>query len=68
MRYEELVASPAEVATQVADALELDGARLAAAFSQAHGRSVGNFRRLSAQELEDIDREAGPLLRELGYG
>ena len=68
IRYEELVTSPAEVAKRLAADLELDPAPLAAALSQAHGRSVGNFQRLSAQELADIEREAGPLLRELGYG
>jgi hypothetical protein len=62
------VTSPADVATRLASALELDPVRLAAALSRAHTRSIGNFRRLSAEELADVEREAGPLLRELGYG
>jgi hypothetical protein len=33
-----------------------------------HSRSVGRWRRdLTAEQVADVEREAGPLLRELGY-
>ena len=36
---------------------------------RAHDRSVGRFRsELDEEQLADVEREAGPLLRELGYG
>jgi hypothetical protein len=68
IRYEQLVTEPAAVAERVASALGLDRAPFAAAFAKAHSRSMGNWQRLSEQELADIEREAGPLLRKLGYG
>jgi hypothetical protein len=38
------------------------------ALEGAHAHSVGRFRNdLSPEQLEDVEREAGPLLKELGY-
>jgi hypothetical protein len=36
--------------------------------SRVHARSVGRYRRdLTADQMRDVEREAGPLLAELGY-
>ena len=67
IRYEELVTRPGEIAERLAAMLEVAPDPLAATFAGAHSRSVANWRRLSAQELADIEREAGPLLAALGY-
>ena len=69
LRYEELVADPDGTATRVGAFLGVaDVGALAAAFRRAHGRSIGRYRAdLTPEQLADIEREAGPLLRELGY-
>jgi hypothetical protein len=67
VRYEQLLTEPAAVAEVLGAALGLDPAPLATALARAHSRSIGNWRRRSAQELADIEREAGALLRELRY-
>jgi len=67
VRYEELVTEPATAAARLGATLELDPGPLAAAFANAHSRSIGNWRRLADQELAAIEGEAGGLLRELGY-
>ena len=64
MRYEELPAS----ADRLAAHLGLDPAPLAAALAAAHAQSVGRWRRdLTEEQVADVEAEAGPLLRELGY-
>jgi hypothetical protein len=69
LRYEELTASPADVAERLAAELELDAAPLAASLGKVFDRSVGRWQRdLTAEQLADVEAEAGPLLRELGYG
>ena len=66
IRYEEL-GEPA-VAARIAEHLEADAADLLSALSRAHTDSVGRWRRdLSAEQLSDVEAEAGALLRELGY-
>jgi hypothetical protein len=66
--YEEIAADPAEAAERVAQRLESDPAPLAEAFGLVHGRSIGRWRKdLTAEQVEDVEREAGTLLRELGY-
>ena len=61
---EELVGS----AGPLAEHLGLDPALLADALAEAHTASVGRWRReLSEEQLADVEAEAGPLLRELGY-
>lgn len=68
LRYELLVGEPEVAATRLAEHLELDPGLLARTLTRAHDRSVGRWRRdLSAQQLADVEREVGPLLRELGY-
>lgn len=68
LRYEQLVADPAAAAELLAEHLSLAPASLAASLAAAHGRSVGRWRSdLTAEQLADVEREAGPLLRELGY-
>jgi hypothetical protein len=68
LRYEELTASPGEVAARLAAELELDPRPLAASLGKVFDRSVGRWRRdLTAEQLAVVEAEAGPLLRELGY-
>ena len=41
---------------------------LVSALGRAHAGSVGRYRsELTAEQLADVEDEAGPLLRELGY-
>jgi Sulfotransferase family len=68
LRYESLVADPAAEAERVAAALDGDAGALGAAFDAAHGESVGRWQRdLTADQLADVEAEAGSLLAELGY-
>jgi hypothetical protein len=68
IRYETLVADPAATATTLAAHLGSDPGPLLDVLSQAHDRSVGRWREtLSAEQVADIEREAGPLLRTCGY-
>ena len=68
IRYEDLVTDPAAVAALLARHLEVPVEPLAAALGRAHASSVGRYRtELGAEQLEDVEAEAGALLRELGY-
>ena len=68
VRYEDLVADPATVAEPVAEVLGVATGPLAEAFGKVHDRSAGRWRRdLSAEQVADVEAEAGELLRELGY-
>jgi hypothetical protein len=68
LRYEDLVAEPAAAAAPVARHLHVEPEPLARAFAEAHGRSVGRWQAdLDESQVADVEREAGPLLRELGY-
>ena len=68
LRYEDVVAEPEMAAAAAARHLQLDPDGLARAFAAAHGRSVGRWRTdLDESQVADVEREAGPLLRELGY-
>jgi hypothetical protein len=68
VRYEHLTANPEEAAWQVAGVLGVEPEPLAAAFARGHSRSVGRWRdELSWEQLQDVEREAGALLAELGY-
>ena len=68
IRYEDLATDPAAVAASLAHHLDVPVEPLAAALGRAHASSVGRFRTdLSAEQLTDVEEEAGELLRELGY-
>jgi hypothetical protein len=68
IRYEEIAADPAGAADRIAGRLETEPGPLADALREVHGRSIGRWRRdLTPEQVEDVEREAGPLLRELGY-
>lgn len=68
IRYDGLVADPAGTAAALAAHLGSDPAPLREALSLVHDRSVGRWRDvLSADQVADVEREARPLLRELGY-
>ncbi len=69
LRYEALASDPDGAAADLAAHLDAPIDPLAAALRAVHANSIGRFRRdLTPDELGDIEVEAGPLLRELGYG
>jgi transposase len=68
LRYEEIATDPGAMAARIAERLQTDPAPLAEALAEVHSRSIGRWRRdLTAEQVEDVEREAGALLRELGY-
>jgi hypothetical protein len=68
VRYERLVADPQGLAGELAAFLDAPVEPLAAALGAAHAASVGRWRRdLSADQLREVEDEAGELLRALGY-
>lgn len=68
IRYEQIAADPAAAAEEIAGRLETDPSPLAEALGVVHARSIGRWRRdLSPDQVEDVEREAGALLHELGY-
>jgi hypothetical protein len=68
LRYETVATDADAAAEPVARHLHVDPERLALAFGEAHERSLGRWRRdLDETQVADVEREAGPLLRELGY-
>jgi hypothetical protein len=68
LRYERLVESPADAASALADYLGIDADPLAASFDRAFDRSVGRWQRdLSSEQVNDVENEAGDLLKELNY-
>jgi hypothetical protein len=68
LRYEQLVAEPSVAAVPVGEALGVDAELVAERFARAHDRSAGRWRRdLTADELADVEREAGEALAVLGY-
>jgi hypothetical protein len=65
IRYETL----AESAAPIAEQLGIESEPLEQSLGRFHDRSIGRYRRdLSPEQLADVERIAGPLLRELGYG
>jgi hypothetical protein len=69
VRYEELVADPRSVAERLAEHLGLDADSLARSLSEAHGESIGRWQRdLAPEQIADVERQAGELLVQLGYG
>ena len=68
IRYERLAQRPDELAATVARFLAVPPDPLAAAFQAAHSTSVGRWQTdLSADQIADVEDEAGALLTELGY-
>jgi Sulfotransferase family len=68
VRYEALTADPAAVAATIAGRLKAPRGPLEGALRSAHAASIGRYRRdLTPEQLADVEDEAGPLLRELGY-
>jgi hypothetical protein len=68
VRYERLVTDSKAVAEDVAGHLGVPPGPLVEALAAAHSDSVGRFHaELTAEELADVEEEAGPLLAELGY-
>src|SRR4029079_18771871 len=68
LRYEELVARPEGEADRGAASLGSLPAALRGAFGEVHASSVGRWRRdLTAEQVADVEAEAGALLAELGY-
>lgn len=72
LRYEDLLSSPDETLGELLAFLEVDTPAARRAVSEVastgHRASIGRWRkRLTDDDLERVDREAGPLLRRLGY-
>ena len=68
VRYEQLAGDPRAVAEPLAEHIGADPELLARSLADVHAGSVGRWRRdLSEEELADVEAEAAPLLRELGY-
>lgn len=68
IRYEDVVGDPGSAAELLATHLDLQPGPLSAALGAGHDRSVGRWRRdLTAEQLADVEAEAGGLLAELGY-
>jgi len=68
VRYEQLVTDSKGVAEEVAGHLDVPPEPLVEAFATAHSDSVGRYHaELTAEELSDVEAEAGTLLAELGY-
>jgi len=68
IRYEELVSEPEPVAERLAKYLNLEPGPLRASLSKAFDRSVGRYSKdLTADQLGEVEAEAGVLLAELGY-
>jgi len=68
LRYESIAEDPGAAAAVIAGKLGIDPAPLAANLGRFHDRSIGRYRRdLTPEQLADVESEAGPLLRELGY-
>lgn len=68
VRYERLAADPRATAAELAPHLAVQVGPLGDALSRVHAASVGRYvTDLSAEQLADVEAEAGTLLRELGY-
>lgn len=68
LRYEQLVSDPRAAAIPLAERLGVEVDLVARAFAAAHARSSGRWRHnLTAEQLADVEREAGAVLSELGY-
>jgi len=63
-----MASDPHAVAATLASRIAAPIGPLAAALGRAHAESVGRYAHdLSAEQLADVEVEAGDLLRDLGY-
>ena len=68
LRYESLAADPAGTAAALGAYLDAPVEPLAQSLSKVHSSSIGRWRReLTPEQVADVEAEAGPLLRELGF-
>ena len=68
LRYEALAEAPPDAARRLAEHLSLDADLLTPPLSEVHARSIGRWRRdLSRQQIDAVEQEAGPLMRDQGY-
>jgi hypothetical protein len=68
LRYESIASDPVAVAAALARHLGIEPDGLSRELGRFHDRSIGRYRDdLSPEQLADVEREAGPLLGELGY-
>ena len=68
VRYEDLAADPVATSEPLAVHLGADPVLLGEAFTHMHAESVGRWRRnLRAEQVSEVEAEAGELLVELGY-
>jgi hypothetical protein len=68
VRYEDLSQETERVAQALGDHLGVPAQLLVDGLARAHARSIGRFRReLTSEQVAEVEREAGPLLAELGY-
>jgi len=68
LRYEELTSDPERLGVDLAGYLDAPAELLVSALGRAHAESVGRHRTdLTVEQLADVEAEADPLLRELGY-
>jgi hypothetical protein len=68
VRYEELAADPAAASESLAAHIGADPVLLARALGGMHAESVGRWRRnLTAEQVSEVEAEAGEMMEELGY-
>jgi Sulfotransferase family len=68
LRYEQICTEPEAAAARLASLLDAPIEEVRRALAPARPESVGRYRRdLSDKQLADVEAEAGPLLRQLGY-
>jgi hypothetical protein len=68
LRYEELATDARSASERIAEHIGVDGELLVRALSGARSSSVGRWRKdLAPDQVEDVKREAGALMAELGY-
>jgi hypothetical protein len=68
LRYESIASDPGAVAAALARHLGIEPDDLSRELERFHDHSIGRYRSdLSPDQLADVEREAGQLLRELAY-
>jgi hypothetical protein len=68
IRYQTLVQEPEATAGAIAEHLGADRQSIESGLGKAYDRAIGRYKKdLSPEQLAEVEREAGPLLRELGF-